>query len=54
VLQNSADIKALMWLDAVFIVLSGQGIRRLIYLISLTSIRDDREHYSSCNTANVD
>jgi hypothetical protein len=37
VLQKSADIiKAFTWLDAVFIVLSGEGIRRLVYLIFIT------------------
>jgi hypothetical protein len=35
-------------------VLSGEGIMRLIYLISLTLFRDEREHYSSYNTATDD
>jgi hypothetical protein len=49
VLQKPDDIiKALTWLDAMFVVLSGEGFRRLIYLISLTVFHDEREHYSTC------
>jgi hypothetical protein len=40
--------------DVVISILSGEGIRRLIYLISLTLFRYKREYYNSCNTGNVD
>lgn len=55
VLQKSADIiKAFKRLDAVFIALSGEGIRRLVRLISLTLFRGGREHGVSCNSFSVD
>jgi hypothetical protein len=43
-----------MWLGVMFIVLSGEDIRRLRCQISLTLFRDEREHYSLCNNAAVD
>jgi hypothetical protein len=54
VLQKSADItKTFKWLDAVIIVLSEERSKRLIYLVSLTFFREEREDYTSCNTATV-
>jgi hypothetical protein len=44
-------MKAFKWLVAVFIALSGDDIRSLISLISLTLFRDEQEHCSSCNNA---
>jgi hypothetical protein len=36
------------------IILSNEGIRRFLYLISFILFRNEREHYSSCSNAAVD
>jgi hypothetical protein len=40
-----------MWLCDMFIILSGEGIRRPLYLIS--SFRNEQEHCSSCNNSAI-
>jgi hypothetical protein len=55
VLKYSADVsKVCKLLGVVFIVLSVDGTRRLIYSISFPLFRHNLEHYVSCNTAAVD